>query len=76
MHTEEPCVKGYRGRRQPGARNPCRRKRQERHHEEMDEVDPYQSERRSTDKPHKIMVVDPNNGDEQVAHRIADGGGP
>jgi hypothetical protein len=42
----------------------------------MDEVAPYQSERRSTDEPHKVMVIDPNNGDEQVAHRIADGRGP
>ena len=42
----------------------------------MDEVDPYQSQRRRTYEPHKVMVVYPNNGDEQVAHRIADGRGP
>src|SRR4029077_12358294 len=42
----------------------------------MDKVDPYQSQCRGTYEPHKVMMVDPNNGDEQVAHRIADGRGP
>jgi hypothetical protein len=36
----------------------------------MDKVDPYQSQRRRTYEPHEVMVVYPNNGDEQVAHRI------
>jgi hypothetical protein len=57
-------------------RNPCSGKRQERHHEEMDEVDPYQSQGRWTHEPHKVMVVYPNDGDEQVTHPIADGRGP
>jgi len=69
---EQPCVKHYRGRREPGTRNPCGRKGQERHHEEMDEVDPYQSQRRRTYEPPKVVVVYPNNGDEQIAHHIAD----
>jgi hypothetical protein len=42
MHTKYRGVKPYRGGREPGAGNPCGRKGQERHHEEMDEVDPYQ----------------------------------
>jgi hypothetical protein len=33
---EQPRVKHYRGRREPGARNPCGRKEQERHREEVD----------------------------------------
>jgi hypothetical protein len=62
--------------RELGARNPCGCKGQERNHEEMDEVNPYQSQRRRTYEPHEVMVVDPNNGDEQVTHHIADGRGP
>ena len=61
---EQPCIKHYSGRGKPGSRNPSGRKRQERHHEEMEEVDPYQSQRRRTYEPHKVMVVYPNNGDE------------
>ena len=70
---EQPCIKHYRGRRELGARNPCGRKGQERHHKEMGKVDPYQSQRWRTYEPHKVMMVDPNNGDEEVAYRIADG---
>ena len=44
--------------------------------EEMDEVDPNQSQRRGTYEPPQVMVVYPNNSDERVAHRIADGRGP
>jgi hypothetical protein len=42
----------------------------------MDEIDPYQSERWRTHQPPKIVMVDPYDGDEEVTHRIADGGGP
>jgi hypothetical protein len=69
-------VRSSRGRAEPGARNPCCRKRQKRHQEEMDEVDPHQSQRRRAHEPHKVMLVDPDNDDEQIAHRIADGRGP
>src|SRR5436190_4487507 len=73
---EQPRVHRDRGGREPRTRDPGRCKGQERHHEEMGEVDPDQSQRRRTDEPHQVMVVDPNDGDEQVAHRIADGRGP
>jgi hypothetical protein len=72
---EQPRVEHDRGRREPGARDPRGRKRQERHHEEMDEVDPDQSQRRRTDEPHQVVVICPDDGDEQVAHRMADGRG-
>jgi hypothetical protein len=42
----------------------------------MREVDPHQSESRRTYEPHEVMVVYPNNRDEQIAHHIADGRGP
>src|SRR5438132_1881119 len=74
---EERCVDRYRRRRELGASNPCRCEGQEGHHEEMSEVDPYQSQRwRTRDEPHEVVVVDPNDGDEQVAHGIADDRGP
>jgi hypothetical protein len=42
----------------------------------MDEVHPDQSQPRWTHEPHEIVVVDPDNGEEEVTHRIADGCGP
>lgn len=73
---EQPCVKAYRMRPKPSACNLSSRKGQERHHEQMNEVDPYQSQRRSAHKPHKVMMVYPNNGDEELRRRIADGRRP
>jgi hypothetical protein len=72
MHTRTALRKTHRGLCEPGTRNPCGRKGQERRHEEMDEVDPYQSQHRRTYEPPKVVVVYPNNGDEQIAHHIAD----
>ncbi len=63
---KHPCIKHDRRRREPGARNPCGRKWQERDHEEMHEVDPYQSRCRRAYELHKVIVVDPNDGDEQI----------
>src|SRR5262245_4242440 len=73
---EQARVKRHRGASEPGTGDPGGCKGQERHHEEMNEVDPDQPQRRSTHKPHQVVMVDPDDGDEQVAHRIADGGGP
>jgi hypothetical protein len=44
--------------------------------EEMNEVDPHQSQRRSTYEPHEVMMINPNDRYEEITHRIADGGGP
>src|SRR5262245_44844068 len=74
--NEQPRIKHYRGRREPAACNPCGRKGQERHHEEMDEVNPYQSQRRTTYEPHQVIVVYPNDGNEQVAYGVTDGRWP
>jgi hypothetical protein len=42
----------------------------------MDEVDPHQSQGRSSYEPHEVMMIDPNDRYEELTHGIADGGGP
>ena len=42
----------------------------------MNEVNPYQFQAGGADVAHQIMVVDPDNGDEQITYYVADDYGP
>jgi hypothetical protein len=62
---EQPRVERHRGGREPGARDPGGGKGRERHHVEVDEVNPDKTQRGRTHEPHQIVVVDPDDGDKQ-----------
>jgi hypothetical protein len=64
---EQSGVEGDRQRGEPGVRHPRRRKGQERDQEEMEEVHPHQSQTRRTHEPHEVVVIDPDDSDEEVA---------
>lgn len=69
---EQSRVEDHRRRCELGMRDPCRSKGEQRHHEQVGEVDPDQSQCWRTCEPKQVMVVHPNDGNEEIAHNIAD----
>src|SRR6185437_14777818 len=73
VDTHEECrVQHNRRRGEPGSRDPCGGKGKERHQEKVCEVNPYQSQTGRANKPHEVMVIDPDDGDEEITHGIAE----
>ena len=70
------CIHEHRNRRQSSIRDPRRRERHQRHHEQVREVHPDQARRRMLGEPQQMMVIHPDDGDEQVADRTAQCSGP
>lgn len=59
-------------RRQPGPGHPGREKRDQRHHEHMAEIGPYQQRRGPRGVLQQEVMVDPDNSDKNIAGDIAD----
>jgi hypothetical protein len=64
-------VEGYRLRRELAHGRPGGGERKQRHRKQMREIEPQQAWRSLIGVAHQVVVIGPDDGDEEVTHRVA-----